>query len=630
MNRLGQPSLFASPIRSRAKNPSRWTGRWLFSIFLAVPRTRPLAWDRHAPRARNEAPTAREKKEPRNTYTRDGFNPYAIPRRYSCARAVATTPSHEDAFLQFSACQIETMLRLSEKSFFAVLVGVLVVAALYRLYPLVLGPQALAQAFQTEDGYLMLTIARNMAIGLGMSVSDGTIPSNGVQPLATFIFSVPYLLSGGDKVVGLWGVQLISAVIAFAGIFSVRALARVFLSPQSNSPIWPWLVATLWFASPLLLLHTMNGLETGLYTVMVSLSLTLFARLLDRGAAATVGDRLFLGVVCGITFLARNDAVFLIAAIGLIWLAHALAVQQRAFWPVLAELVAPAVVVALIAAPWLINNYVSFGSIVPVSGTAQSLSGGWAKNADLLPAKLFEYALPMLPVPNGLETRPAFMVFAMIVVALILITFTVQVWRRGGVARYVMAAYLMFSALMIFYYGFLFGAGWFLSRYLSPLAPLLITATVSVTLSLAGRLVPTRAAAATYAMGSLSLVLCLALLGRYLVPGVRDQGHFQVVHWVQENVPEETWIGAVQSGTLGYWHNRTINLDGKVNPAALQAIQTNGDVRDYVVHSRIDYLADWEGIAEWVDDDQGNERFSENFEVVVHDVPANLAVLKRK
>jgi len=523
------------------------------------------------------------------------------------------------------------MLRLSEKSFFAFLIGVLVVATLYRLYPLVLGPPALAQAFLTEDGYLMLTIARNMAIGLGMSVSDGTIASNGVQPLATFIFAVPYLLTEGDKVGGLWGVQLISAAIAVTGIFSVRALARALLAPQSVSPIWPWLVATLWFAGPLLLLHTMNGLETGLYTVMVTLSLTLFARLLARGAEATAGDRILLGTVCGVTFLARNDAVFLIGAIGLVWLAYALAVQRRALGAVLAELVAPAIVVALIAAPWLINNYVNFGSIVPVSGTAQSLSGGWGKNAALLPAVLFEYVFPMLPVPQGLETQPAFMAFAFTVVALILITFTVQVWRRGGPARYVLATYLIFAALMIFYYGFLFGAGWFLSRYLSPLAPLLIAASVSVLLSLAGRLTPTRAATATYTVGILGLVLCLALLGRYLLPGVKQQGHFQVVEWVRENVPEETWIGAVQSGTLGYWHDRTINLDGKVNPAALRAILTDGNILDYVLDSPIVYLADWQGIADWVStENRGNERFSVTFEVVVHDVSANLAVLKRQ
>ena len=134
------------------------------------------------------------------------------------------------------------MTFLSEKSVFRVIVVALVLATIYRLYPLVSGERVLAEAFMTEDGYLMLTVARNMAIGLGMSVSDGTIPTNGVQPLATFLFAMPYLLTEGDKVQGLWGVQIISAIIAVIGIFTVRAFARESLTPQDKSPIWPWMV----------------------------------------------------------------------------------------------------------------------------------------------------------------------------------------------------------------------------------------------------------------------------------------------------------------------------------------------------------------------------------------------------
>jgi hypothetical protein len=523
------------------------------------------------------------------------------------------------------------MHRITEKSFLVFLIGALGLAIAYRMYPLLVGPETLSQAFMTEDGYLMLTIARNMAIGLGMSVSDGTIASNGVQPLATFIYSVPYLLTDGDKVAGLWGVQLISVIVAVLGIFSVRALARVFLGPQDPAPVWPWLVAGLWGISPLLLLHTMNGLETGLYTVMVTVTLVLFGRLLGKEANATTGDRVLLGAACGVTFLARNDAVFLIGGIGLVWIAHALIVIRHSVGTVLRQALAPAFVIAVIAAPWLINNYVNFGSIVPVSGTAQSLSGGWARNADILPAVLFEYFFPMLPVPGGFQTAAVFTIPAIIVMAMILVTFTVTVWRRDGPARYVLIAYLIFALAMAFYYGFLFGAGWFLSRYLSPLAPLLVTATISVAVSLLTRFAPARAAVTMYVAGGLAILLCIALLGRYLIPGAREQGHFQVVDWVTENVPAETWVGAVQTGTLGYWHDRTINLDGKVNPAALNALLTEGNVLNYVLQSPIVYLADWEGIARWVTtDNQGNTAFSDGFEVVVHDVPANLAVLRRR
>ena len=51
----------------------------------------------------------------------------------------------------------------------------------------------------SEDGYLMQTVARNMAIGLGMSTAEGTIPTNGVQPLATFAYAGLHALAGGSN-----------------------------------------------------------------------------------------------------------------------------------------------------------------------------------------------------------------------------------------------------------------------------------------------------------------------------------------------------------------------------------------------------------------------------------------------
>ena len=107
----------------------------------------------------------------------------------------------------------------------------------------------------TEDGYLMLTVARNMAIGLGMSVSDGTIPTNGVQPMSTILFTVPYLWTGGDKVFSLIGIHLILAAVAMAVAFAIRSLAARVLRDQKARGLLPWVVASLWFLGPVLLRH---------------------------------------------------------------------------------------------------------------------------------------------------------------------------------------------------------------------------------------------------------------------------------------------------------------------------------------------------------------------------------------
>ena len=143
-------------------------------------------------------------------------------------------------------------------------------------------------------------------------------------------------------------------------------------------------------------------------------------------------------------------------------------------------------------------------------------------------------------------------------------------------------------------------------------------------LSLGRRLLPARPELLARAYGFGGLALCLLLL----LPGMKEQGHAQVVRWVDENVPPAAWVGAVQTGTLGYWHDRTVNLDGKVNPEALEARRRDGHVLGYVTQSRIDYIVDWAGVAGWIDHPEGG--FAEAFELVLRDPEANLSVMRRR
>lgn len=520
------------------------------------------------------------------------------------------------------------MTRLSLPTLAALLA--LLLGLIIRLYPALIGQPALSTVFMTEDGYLMLTVARNMAIGLGMTVSDGTIPTNGVQPLAALLFAVPYLVTGGDKEAGLVGVHLIAAAAALGGAVATRAFAARLLRPQDAAPVWPWVAAALWFSSPILLRHSMNGLETVLCTLALLLALLQFARVLDRGAAAGPADRLGLGVLCGLAFLARNDAVFLVVAIFAIWMLDELVRSRVAFRTMLARLVPPGLLSLAIAAPWLLNNQLRFGSIVPISGTAQAIDAGFGQNARLLPAKFFEYLFPMLPVPRTVETMPAAVWGLGAISALVLAVFLVQVLRRGGpVVRALVLAYVLHAGALAVYYGLWFGAGHFMSRYLAPVAPLLIVAALSVALDLGRWLLPHRSGAPAVIYGVGGLLLSVAFVARLLLPGAANQGHMQVVRWVADNVPEQSWVGAVQTGTLGYWHDRTINLDGKVNPAALAARRSDGHVLSYVTASEIDYIVDWADVgAAWIQRPEGG--FAEAFELVLLDEARNLSVLERR
>lgn len=517
-------------------------------------------------------------------------------------------------------------MRLNETLVFRVALITLGLALLFRLWPLVAGMPALAQFFVTEDGYLMLTVARNLATGLGLSVSEGTIPTNGVQPLATLLYAIPYAITGGDKITSLSYLHALWAAISVAGALAVRALAGRIMTPMGLAPAWSWLVAALWFSGPLLVKHTMNGLETGLCSLLLVLACLQFMRVVDQGAAVRPGALMLMAALLGLMFLGRNDTVFFLLALALIWLVHALVSLRLAPALLARQLVVPILILLVLVAPWLVHNKLLFGSIVPISGTAQSFASEFAHNIHRIPGVLFEQMFPMLPLPRSIADNPVLIVVAGSAVLGVLLPFLWRAWKIGGAVRLVVLAYLAHVIAVSLYYGLFFGAPHFLARYTSPLAPLFIIAMVTVVRDLVQRLARARAEAVSSGLALGGLALSVALMLRLLIPGANVQGHFQVVNWVNANVAPDIWVGAIQTGTLGYWHDRTINLDGKVNPDALAARRATGTVFDYVKDSKIDYLADWIGIATWVDRDG----FGESFEIIVSDPEQNLGVLGRR
>lgn len=512
------------------------------------------------------------------------------------------------------------------------LISLIILGIGYRMWPVLADPNTLANFFVTEDGYLLLTVARNIAIGNGMSVSDGTIATNGVQPLTTFLFAIPYLITSGDKLVSLIGVHLIQTLTALGVLFALRALAVRVLSPHDANPIWPWVVALFWFLGPGLMRHSMNGLETSAYTLMLLLTLLVFARTLEKGTRATLKDRLALGAMCGLTVLTRNDAVFFVTAIFATWAAVSLWVHRTSLVTMVTQLVPPGLLSIAITLPWLLNNLLRFGSIVPVSGTAQMQSTDFGTGIPRLPAKLFEHSFPMLPIPSGVETNTAIIAITTAALVVVLGLFLWRLFKHSSlIARALITAYLGTAIALSIYYSLFFGAQWFLGRYLAPLAPLLILASVAASLELGRRLIRSRPELLAQFYAASGILLSIGLLAYALVPGRTLQGHEQVVAWARQNIPASVWVGAVQTGTLGYWHDRTINFDGKVNPEALSALLANkGIIQEYALASDVTYIVDWAGVGDWVHLPESQNGFSDAFELIVQDHTSNLSVMRRR
>jgi hypothetical protein len=490
----------------------------------------------------------------------------------------------------------------------------LMVGFLVRLLPLVQG-RALLMRQPSEDGYLMLTAARYMALGLGLSTADGTIPTNGVQPLAAFIDVLCFVLARGDRTIGVALVMALSLLVSLLALVAVYRLAVLVFARFPAPKILAAFTAALWFASPLVIPHSTNALETGIYLLIIAVTCRYFiVNMADPEIDLPWSKAAVFGLLLGASFWARNDAVFLAVALMGARLYITVGLPMVVLYRRVREMILSGVVMAAVAAPWMINNAVRFGSVIPISGKAEAAKR-LGTNVLVAPTKLTEYISVVIGIPQSLEdllpVKVACLAFVLAVAALV-----AKIARDGDKRTRALCIFaLMHTAQLAIYYGIFFGAGHFMARYMAPVS--MLSAFLIAGLSFA----VLRRPSLRLAFASL-LVLLAVVQDARLYQRSHEHMHFQVVDWVTANVAPDIWIGAIQTGTIGFFHDRTINLDGKVNPDALKAAAEHR-LRQYVLSSKVQYLPDWTGITDFV------TWLSPEFEIIVNDPAANLAVLKR-
>jgi hypothetical protein len=296
------------------------------------------------------------------------------------------------------------------------------------------------------------------------------------------------------------------------------------------------------------------------------------------------------------------------------------------------EVAVAAGIVTLVALPWVSFNYLRFGHVMPVSGRAESLDAHFGSNLTLVAPTLIAYATLFLPIPAALLRSPPVVALSLVALA----AYARFTWKAAGTTgraaerKAWLVGITLICALGAFY-GLFFGAPHFMSRYMVPTSPLCAVAWGALVHAGARKLEGRLVALVGGAFALLALPVALNVRN-YLQ--VNYDPHFQVVEWVTANVPESAWVGSPQSGTIGYFHDRTVNLDGKVNPAALAALEKHALGR-YVVDSDIQYVADWENLSNpqpipGVTMTYGEPPMAQFFEVVVDDKTTNLGVLRRR
>lgn len=511
-----------------------------------------------------------------------------------------------------------------------------------RVIPLFLGESRIFEQFPSEDGYLMLTIARYLALGYGMSTADGTLLTNGTQPFVTFIWTLGYLITGGDKLGGVVFAHIIQVLVSIAFAWVMYKTARKVF--PDKSPIYPVGLAAILFTSPQLLPHSMNFLETGVYVLVIACVIYVFFERDDEAQHVwSVKKSIAVGLLLGLLFWVRIDSVFIIFAACITylfrgWLNGYNHTKQR-FYRVLVF----GGTSVLVALPWLIYNYVYFGSIMPISGQAQN-ARALAQNAPVVPSTLLEYLLVFVPIPSGIQEKPLVIALSSALVAAAFVIAAIAFRKAAQATRSLILMGAVTIICFLIYYGIFFGAKHFVGRYFAATAPFLALFSFGIFIYVQERFnafppldklfIPVFLGGTVFIIAGLNI--------RLFKEGV-PHGHIQVINWVDQHVPEEVWVAAIQTGTLGYFHDKTYNLDGKVNPEALKAKHGEAYCPDpsqsgtnkqqprnclmyYIVQSDIQYLADWNGMAGWKE----LPPLTQFFDLVVDDPKRNLAVFKRK
>lgn len=450
----------------------------------------------------------------------------------------------------------------------------------------------------TEDGYYALTVARNFARGAGVTI-DGATWTAGFQPLFTALEAVAFWLTGlvfpGADGPAIRLVLLLHFAINAATALLVALLARdCWPGDADERRLRFWFAGVLWLAAPLIFGHSYNGLETGAALLCYAACWRWVQTGFDRSPAGLAA----LGAMLGVTVLTRIDAAFLVAAL---CLREVAAFRQRGIVGALGRAVLLGAIAVAVSSPWWLYNWVLSGSPMPSSGTAQQ---SWALDAERIQEALWAIGVVLVPwFFAGAHEGPITTVLRVLglagyaVAAALILRLRLAAPQPAndnephiGIRTFVFALCLAASlGGLIVYYTASFAASWFYYRYFAPLALLAgVFAPVAAIMVLrrwrAEVLVPFGAGLAAIP------VAVLAVLAHWGMGFSGNAVFHEQVELVREHVPDDERVAAGQSGTLGFFRPRVVNLDGKVNRAALP---WQGNMRDYLRRERIVWFCDW-------------------------------------
>jgi hypothetical protein len=433
----------------------------------------------------------------------------------------------------------------------------------------------------SEDGYYSLAVARNIAAGHGITI-DGVTPTNGFQPLLTFIQAGLFAIARGNDLLALRFVLLFYWLLylgtaAMLGWIAGEGEGRGESEPARKLTA-ALSTALLYLGASYLFLHHFNGLETGLLMFVLAAAW----RFHQSGRAESWRGLALFGGLLGLAVLARIDASFVVLA-ACIWELYRS--RKRGLVTAFARACVIGAAALVVSSPWWIYNVLGFGSIMPISGTATQ---AWALDGFRLGWFLWGLFMGAFPWFFGGDWEGGLLNFLRLPIYIGALWVLWRIYRRMPTATrdfaIILAAAMVALGLWYWLSSFAF---WFYSRYLAPAA---LPVTVGLGLGLASfiRREP-RAAMGAVPLAALP-VLALAVLAWFGLGVYGNMMFWDQVQLVESLVPDSDTVAAGQAGTLNFFRPHVVNMDGKVNP---EVFAYRDHLWDYLAQKKIYWFVDW-------------------------------------
>jgi hypothetical protein len=428
-----------------------------------------------------------------------------------------------------------------------------------------------------DDAYYYFLTAENILNGRGASV-DGIHASNGWHPLWMLvnlaIFTLPVSDLDGAVRLALLAGALLDSLVA---VILYRALR-----PHLGDPA-ALVGAGLYVVNHMVAFQAVNGLETGLSALLIACAWTTTLALVNHRDTKRA---ILWGLSFGLCFLGRTDTALILLWLGLYAL---LTLPPDRHWRLLLPGAATALV---IVAPWLLWNQVNFGSAfvqtssIAVPWAAQTRFMAANPDAPLWRLSLDVFTAPQYWLRGDYLGAPILMGFLLWPLALW------GMWRayRSAARQLAQIALLLLvgGATLVFVHTML---RW----YPRPWYFVVMAQSLCIGVALFWNAVASPRVRA--------VLLALGLVGSVVFGLIAWQvGYYpwQAAHmydaalWIRDNTPEDTLVGSMNSGIIGYYSQRpTINLDGVVNPQAFAASQ-QGRLMEYIQVVGIRYFLDFD------------------------------------